>query len=70
MSIIPALGRLRQEDCDTKASLGYIMRTCLRIKKKQEGELKEEEDEEEEEDGGWEPSKRTLSEEVPSMTGE
>jgi hypothetical protein len=27
---IPALGRLRQEDCKVKASLGYIVSPCLK----------------------------------------
>jgi hypothetical protein len=29
--VIPALGRLRQEDCTFKANLGYIVRPCLKI---------------------------------------
>jgi hypothetical protein len=30
MSAIPALGRLRQEDCVFEVSLGYIVRLCLK----------------------------------------
>jgi hypothetical protein len=33
MPVILALGRLKQEDCKFKASLGYIARTCLKIQK-------------------------------------
>jgi hypothetical protein len=33
MPVIPALGRLRHEDHDFKASLSYIVRPCLRKKK-------------------------------------
>jgi hypothetical protein len=34
MSVIPALGRLRQEDFKFKTSLGYIARWCLTEMKK------------------------------------
>jgi hypothetical protein len=34
MSIISALGRLRQKDCEFKASLGFIAGPCLRNKTK------------------------------------
>lgn len=32
---IPTLGRLRQENCEFKDSLSYIVRHCLREKKNQ-----------------------------------
>jgi hypothetical protein len=32
MSIIPAFRRLRQEDCEFKTSLGYIVRPCVKTK--------------------------------------
>jgi hypothetical protein len=35
MPVIPALGRLRQEDQDMNTSLGYIARPCLKKKKKE-----------------------------------
>jgi hypothetical protein len=30
MSVIPALRRLRKEDCKFKASLDYLVRPCLK----------------------------------------
>jgi hypothetical protein len=33
LPVISALGRLRQEDCEFKASLSYIVRTCLKKNK-------------------------------------
>jgi hypothetical protein len=32
--VLPALGRLRQEDCEFWASVSYIERFCLKAKKK------------------------------------
>jgi hypothetical protein len=32
--VIPALRKLRQDDCKFKASLGYITTPCLKKKKK------------------------------------
>jgi hypothetical protein len=32
MPIIPALGKLRQEDHELQASLGYLVRPCLKTK--------------------------------------
>jgi hypothetical protein len=34
MSVIPALGRLRWEDCELKASLDYLTTPCLKKEKK------------------------------------
>jgi hypothetical protein len=34
MSVILAISRLRQEDHEVKASLGYIMRLCIKKKKR------------------------------------
>jgi hypothetical protein len=31
--IVPAFGRLRQEDCELEVSLGYIARSCHKRKK-------------------------------------
>jgi hypothetical protein len=39
--MIPALGRLIQEDCKFKAILGYIDRFCLKRKKKKKKEVGE-----------------------------
>jgi hypothetical protein len=30
MPVIPELGRLRQENCELKVSLGYVLRHCLK----------------------------------------
>jgi hypothetical protein len=35
MSVILALQKLRQEDCEFEASLSYIVRSCLQKKKKE-----------------------------------
>jgi hypothetical protein len=32
LSVIPALGKLRQKDIEFKASLGYTARYCVKIK--------------------------------------
>jgi hypothetical protein len=39
MSVIPALGRLRQEDCKFKSNLGYIARTSPLQKKKKKDNI-------------------------------
>jgi hypothetical protein len=36
MSVIPTLGRLRQEDHEFETNLGYIARTCLKKAKGKE----------------------------------
>jgi hypothetical protein len=40
MPIIPALAECRQEDCEFEASLGYIIRSCLRILKRKKKKAK------------------------------
>jgi hypothetical protein len=37
-TVIPALGKLRQEDYEFEASLVYIVKLCLKKKKKKEKE--------------------------------
>jgi hypothetical protein len=37
LPVIPALGELRQEDCEFESSLAYIGRLCLKKKEKKEG---------------------------------
>jgi hypothetical protein len=39
--VISALGRLRQEDCESKASLEYIVRPYLKKKKKKKSQLEQ-----------------------------
>jgi hypothetical protein len=46
--VIPALWRPRQEDCDFKASLGYIASPCVKKKERKEGRKKGKEREKEE----------------------
>jgi hypothetical protein len=41
MSVIPALGRLRQLDCEFKVSLGYIGRSCLKERKREKEKRRE-----------------------------
>jgi hypothetical protein len=33
MPVVPAVGRLRQKDCEFKARLGYLVKPCLQKKK-------------------------------------
>jgi hypothetical protein len=40
-AVIPGLGRLRQEDRKLEVSLGYIVRPCLKKKKKQQQKYKQ-----------------------------
>jgi hypothetical protein len=42
MSVIPALGRLRQEGGEFETNLSYIARACLKKKKKRERERERE----------------------------
>jgi hypothetical protein len=37
--VIPALGRLRQKDCKSEASLGPILRPCLKNTKSKQNPL-------------------------------
>jgi hypothetical protein len=41
MLIIPAFGRLRQENCELEPSLNYILRLCLKKKKKKRKKKKQ-----------------------------
>jgi hypothetical protein len=38
MPVIPALRKLRKEDCEFKASMGYIARPCLKTQRGREKE--------------------------------
>jgi hypothetical protein len=38
-SIIPALERLRQENCEFKACLAFLVRACLKKKKKKKSKV-------------------------------
>jgi hypothetical protein len=40
-TIIPAFGRLRQEDHEFKTSLGYVAKPCLKKRKRKKKERKE-----------------------------
>jgi hypothetical protein len=46
MSVIPALGRLRQEGGEFETNLSYIARACLKKKKKREREREREREKE------------------------
>jgi hypothetical protein len=50
-SVIPALRKLMQEDCKFEVSLGYIVRSCHKIKEMEGKEGKKEERKEEREGG-------------------
>jgi hypothetical protein len=40
-TVIPALRKLRQKECKLEVSLGYIGRSCLKKKKKNQETLKD-----------------------------
>jgi hypothetical protein len=41
MSVIPALGRLRQEDLKLEANLGFIVRLCAKKEKRKKPKVGE-----------------------------